>query len=195
MFLEEVTREDTGGTHEQHGGFTFLEGLVTIAVISVIAGVVLPSVYQEYEKARLATCLAELDGMRAAVSEIGDDGYVPTPQEYWSSAFPTAGPGAYYFMVDSEDHNRGVGNDLDDCDEELAGQASPCRQSDIKYVVLCTHDHGSLGSYCFATDREPARIVSGSDVDPGYLRFSKQPNDDGTAKQGKAPMSMSSGKK
>jgi hypothetical protein len=128
--------------------------------------------------------------MKAAVSEVRGDGSVPTPGEYWATAFPAAKHGPYYFIVDSEEHNANHGNDLDDCDEEAEGGESSCQRADIKWVVLCTHDHGSLGSYCFATDRDPPLLVTRHDADPGYLHFARQPNNDGSSKHGKAPKSM-----
>ena len=63
----------------KQAGFSVLEGLIIVAVISVLAGVVIPSVYTEFEKARLSSCLSELGGMQAVAFDLGDGRYIPNP--------------------------------------------------------------------------------------------------------------------
>lgn len=154
-----------------HGqsGFTVLEVMVTVAVVSVIAGVVIPAVYHEYERARLASCFSELNGMKAVAYDLGNGRYIPTPEQFWNEGFPSAGEGEYYYIVDAEDANKGHGNDLDNCDEDNPGASLANRTClSMKFAVFCTHNHGSLGRYCYATDVDPPTAVTGDDDDPGY---------------------------
>lgn len=169
-------------------GITMLEALSAVAVIVVMAGVVLPNVYSEFEKARLSGCKAEVDLMKAVAYDLGDGRYIPTPDQYWAEGFPNAAAGEYYYIVDNQDANLGHGNDLDGCDEENPGNSPRC-PNDIKFVVLCGHDHGSLGKYVYATDNDSPTLVLGDSDDPGYQAWLGINNDDGSKKIGKRPKS------
>ena len=191
--IQPASTSDQPGTSRQslkQAGFSILETLVVIAVISVIAGVVIPTVYTEFEKARLASCVSEIGGMQAVAFDLGDGRYIPTPDEFWNEGYPSAVEGEYYYIVDAEDHNKGHGNDLDFCDEDNpnADKFKGCPGFDVKFVVLCNHDHGTLAEYCFAVDGEPPTVVAkGSLDDPGYAAWLLQNNDDGSKKEGKTP--------
>ena len=170
-------------------GMTLLEGLVVVGIIAVIAGVVIPTIYEEFEKAKLATCFSEISGMQAVAVDLGDGRYVPTPDQFWNEGYPSSTEGEYYYIVDSEDHNKGHGNDLDFCDEDNPNWETfkGCPGAgNIKWVVLCSHDHGRFGKYCYATDVDPPQIAT-EDDDPGYYAFLDMPNNDGTLKEGKKP--------
>ena len=177
-------------TSWKQAGFSILEALIVVAVISVLAGVVIPSVYTEFEKARLSSCLSEIGGMQAVAFDLGDGRYIPTPDEFWSEGYPSAEEGEYYYIVDAEDHNKGHGNDLDNCDEDNPGSSIDGRDCwDLKFVVLCNHDHGSLGQYCYGVDGDPPTVLKLGETDPGYKGWLAQNNNDGSAKQGKNPKS------
>ena len=173
MNLFKFTRASNPTTknHRQRG-FSLIEGMVATAVIVVIAGVVIPQVYTEFQKAKLATCRAELDLMKAVAYDLGDGRYIPTPEEFWGEGFPSAEEGEYYYIVDSQDANKGHGNDLDGCDEDNPGNSPRCPGMDVKFVVFCAHDHGDLAKYCYATDDLPPTIVSFEGEDP--LDFKSQ---------------------
>jgi prepilin-type N-terminal cleavage/methylation domain-containing protein len=147
-------------------GFTLIEGLVTVAMVSVMAAVVIPAVYNEFEKAKVANCLAELDGMKAMAYSLGDGRYIPTPSQFWKQGYPDAEPGKYYYIVDDQDNNKGHGNDLDGCDEDNPGNSPRCPGADFKFVVFCTHDHGKHAKYCYATDQSQPIAVGWDDDDP-----------------------------
>ena len=177
-------------TSWKQAGFSVLEGLIVVAVISVLAGVVIPSVYSEFEKARLSSCLSELGGMQAVAFDLGDGRYIPTPDEFWNEGYPSSTEGEYYYIVDAEDHNKGHGNDLDNCDEDNPGSSIDGRDCwDLKFVVLCNHDHGQLGQYCYGVDGQPPTILKVDETDPGYKAWLVQNNNDGSAKKGKNPKS------
>ena len=181
----------TSSVHSHRGsrGFTLIEGLVCVAMVSVMAAVVIPAVYNEFEKAKVANCLAELDGMRAMAYSLGDGRYVPTPDQFWAEGYPNAEPGEYYYIVDSEDHNKGHGNDLDGCDEDNPGNSPRCPGMDVKFVVFCSHDHGQHAKYCYGTDGTSPMAVGWDDPDP--LDFLKQKDlnqgDEGAPPEGKKP--------
>ena len=146
--------------------------MVAIAVIIVVAGVVIPDVYTDFEKARLADCKVELDLMKAVAYDLGDGRYIPTPEEFWGEGFPDAEEGEYYYIVDSQDANADHGNDLDGCDEDSPGNSPRCPGMDIKFVVFCAHDHGDLAQYVYATDQDSPTVVLPGDED--HLNFKAQ---------------------
>jgi len=67
-------------------------------------------------------------------------------------------------------YNNSHGNDLDGVDEENPGASDPDKK-DMKFVIFCEYDHGSLGKYVYLTDEEPPTIVHGDDDGPNYSRF------------------------
>ena len=78
----------------------------------------------------------------------------PTPDQFWNSTWPDGRKhGPYYYLTDG-DPNSGHGNDLDGVDEENPGKSDPDKK-DIKYVILCQHDHGDLADFVYLTDEEP----------------------------------------
>ncbi len=157
-------------------GFTVVEVLVTVAVVTVIASIVLPNVMSEYEKARISACKAELDLMKAVAYDMGDGRYIPTPDQFWGEGFPNAEEGEYYYIVDSQDANKGHGNDLDGCDEDNPGNSPRCPGMDIKFVVFCAHDHGEYAKYCYATDDLPPTAVLTDEEDDFNFQAQKDKN-------------------
>lgn len=183
-----------GNINIQRRGFTVLEALVTIAVISVIGGVVIPSVFAEYQQAHLSNCVAQLEQMKAVAHDLGVSGSVPNPTEFWAEGFPDAEDGEYYYIVDEQDANKGHGNDLDGCDEDNPGTSPPCAGTDITFVVLCNHDHGQFGSYIYATDQVSPTVVEVDGDDPGYKGWLAIANTNGTRKEGKEPTKPGKGR-
>jgi type II secretory pathway pseudopilin PulG len=176
-------------------GFTIVEVLLAVAVIMVVAGVVIPQVFNEYEQARLSDCKAEIELMKVMASNLGNAGNVPNPTDFWAEGFPDAGSGEYFYIVDEQDANRGHGNDLDGCDEDNPGNSKRCPGADIAFVVLCNHDHGKFGKYVYATDQEPPTVVPVDGDDPGYRAWLTKDNSDGTKKVGRRPKAPQKAKK
>jgi type II secretory pathway pseudopilin PulG len=176
-------------SRRRQAGFSLVEGMVSVAVITVIAGVVIPAVYNEFEKAKLESCKAELNGMRAVAFDLGNGRYIPTPDEFWGEGYPNAEPGEYYYVVDSQDHNKGHGNDLDNCDEDNPGKSIDGRDCwDLKFVVFCAHNHGSHAKYCYATDSQPPTAVLPGENDPFNFKAQKDLNQGSDSKpEGKEP--------
>ncbi len=180
-------------TFRNQRGISLVEIVVAIAVITVVAGVVIPTVFNEFEKAKVAGCKAEVDLMKAVAYDLGDGRYIPNPTEYWAEGFPDAEEGEYYYIVDEQDHNKGHGNDLDGCDEDNPGNSPRCPGADIKFVVLCNHDHGEFGKYVFATEQDAPTVVEVGGFDPGYKAWLSKDNTNGSGKVGKKPVKPGNG--
>jgi prepilin-type N-terminal cleavage/methylation domain-containing protein len=163
----------TGGVER---GFTLTEVTLAAVLIALLVAIAVPSWRNGVERARLARCMAELRGIQAAIWADSNDGKrFMQPAEFWASHFNGRKPGPYHYLLDG-DPNKGHGNDLDGIDEENPGKSSENRdKNDIRFVVLCQHDHKFLADYVYLTDAEPPAIVGGPEagVDPRYERFIK----------------------
>ena len=153
-------------------GFTLTEVLVAAWVIGILAVIAFNASLDAIERAKLARCLAEVRGIQAAVWMDSNNGFkFMEPAKFWSTHYHSAKPGPYYYLLDG-DANKGHGNDLDGIDEENPGASDPERE-DIRFVVMCQHDHKWLCDYVYLIDDQPPRLVGGPDgyPDPGYDRF------------------------
>jgi len=168
-----VSRNGRGGVER---GFTLTEVTLAAFLIGLLVAIAVPSWRNGIERARLARCMAELRGIQAAIWADSNDGKrFMQPAEFWASHFNGRKPGPYYYLLDG-DPNKGHGNDLDGIDEENPGKSAENRdKNDIRFVVLCQHDHKFLANYVYLTDAEPPAIVGGPDggEDPNYERFIK----------------------
>jgi prepilin-type N-terminal cleavage/methylation domain-containing protein len=189
MSTKTCTRTSTiENTKRRQRGFSAIEVMVSIAVITVVAGVVIPQVFHEFQKAELAKCKAELDLMKAVAYSLGDGRYIPTPEQFWGEGFGDAEDGEYYYIVDDQDANKGHGNDLDGCDEDNPGNSPRCPGMDIKFVVFCAHDHGELAKYQYATDDLPPTTVLPGEDDPFNFKAQKDQGQGNDPKpEGKEP--------
>jgi len=167
------TASNINNKYRTQRGFSAVEVMVAVAVITVIAGIVIPNVLSEYEKARVSACNAEIDLMKTVALNMGDGKYIPTPEEFWGEGFPSAEAGEYYYIVDNQDANKGHGNDLDGCDEDNPGSSPGCLGMDIKFVVFCAHDHGEYGEYVYATEKSPPTVVLADEEDPYDFKAQK----------------------
>ena len=159
-------------TISKQAGFTLAELLIGVYVIGMLAAIAVNTALDSIEKAKLARCLAELRGIQSAVWMDSNNGFnFMDPAKFWSSHYKSSKPGPYFYLLDG-DPNSGHGNDLDGIDEENPGNSDP-EAEDIKFVVMCQHDHKWLADYVYLTDDQPPRIVGGQDgvEDPGFDRF------------------------
>jgi type II secretory pathway pseudopilin PulG len=151
---------------------TLTEVLIVIAVITVLAGIVIPNLIDRLHKARLARCMVELRGVQTGLYMVAEPGILfPDASSFWGTVFPAARPGPYYYLSDNEDPNAGHGNDIDGYDEQNPGD-SPREAKDIKFVLICQHDHAYLCKYVYIED-EGAPQLATDDNDPGYDKFIK----------------------
>ena len=173
-------------------GFTLAELLVVIVIICIIAAIAIPNLIDKYHKARLARCMIELRGIQAGLYIAAEPGVTfPDAITFWTSVFPAARPGPYYYLSDAEDPNAGHGNDLDGYDEQNPGE-SKREAKDIKFVLICQHDHADLCKYVYIEDEGPPKLAT-ADNDPGYDKFIKW--EDGRKPSGKPGGGKGGGKK
>lgn len=177
----------------RESGFSLAELLVVVAVIGIISAIVIPTMMEKYHKARLARCMVELRGIQAGLYLVAEPGITfPDAPTFWNQVFPTARPGPYYYLADAEDPNAGHGNDLDGFDEQNQGNGGNRTEKDIKFVLVCQHDHAHLCKYVYIED-EGAPQLATDDNDPGYSHFIKW--EDGRSPGGKPGGGKSGDKK
>ena len=156
----------------RQAGFTLTELLIVVAVIGILSAIMVPNLLERYHKAKLARCMVELRGIQTGLhmaSELGVS--FPDATSFWNNVFPAARPGPYFYLSDNEDPNAGHGNDLDGFDEQNPGN-SPREAKDIKFVLMCQHDHAHLCKYVYIEDEGPPQLATEGN-DPGYVRFIK----------------------
>jgi prepilin-type N-terminal cleavage/methylation domain-containing protein len=150
-------------------GFTVLELLMVVAIVGILSMIAVPYLNGRIEKAKLARCMNDLRSVQTTVFTHSDGWELPNPDTFWDVAWSGKKPGPYDYMVDSQDANAGHGNDLDQYDEENPGKSKRNRR-DIRFVVMCEHDHGDLGWYVYIEDMGPPQIATYNN-NPGYHRF------------------------
>jgi prepilin-type N-terminal cleavage/methylation domain-containing protein len=156
----------------REAGFTLTELLIVVVIVGVLSAIVIPNLMARYHKARLARCMVELRGIQTGLYMASEPGIAfPDATSFWSSVFPAARPGPYYYLADAEDPNAGHGNDLDGFDEQNPGGA-PRTAKDIKFVLLCQHYHADLCRYVYIEDEGPPQLAMDGD-DPHYDNFIK----------------------
>ncbi len=157
-------------------GLTLTEVTLLVFMIGILAVIVTVNALNSIERARLVRCMAEVRGIQAAIIMDSDrNRRFQDPATFWANHFHGKKPGPYYYLLDG-DPNKGHGNDLDGIDEENPGKSAENRdRDDIKFVVLCQHNHRHLGSYVYCVDAEPPVVVGGEGgaEDPKYTRFIK----------------------
>jgi prepilin-type N-terminal cleavage/methylation domain-containing protein len=156
----------------RQSGFSVTELLVVVNIIGVIAAITIPSMLDKLHKARLARCMIELRGVQAGLYMVAEPGITfPDAASFWNQVFPAARPGPYYYLSDAEDADAGYGNDLDGYDEQNPGNA-PRVKKDIKFVLICQHNHADLCKYVYIEDEGAPQLAIEGD-DPGYSKYIK----------------------
>jgi prepilin-type N-terminal cleavage/methylation domain-containing protein len=156
-------------TRTNQRGFTVLELLIVVAILGILALIAIPYFDGRVEKAKLARCMNNLRSVQSTIFVHSDGWELPAPSTFWNLAWSGKKPGPYHYMVDSQDLNKGHGNDLDQFDEENPGKSKRERR-DIRFVIICEHDHGELGWYVYIEDEGPP-LVATYNNHPGYHRF------------------------
>jgi type II secretory pathway pseudopilin PulG len=154
-------------------GYTVLEMIVAVWFIGLLTVVALGTVNGRIEKARLAKCMTDLRSIQSTAWANSDGVRFLGPNEFWDVAWAGKKPGPYYYLPDNEDPNAGHGNDIDSFDEINPGSA-PREDKDLKFVILCQHDHRQLANYVYIEDEGPPTIAGwGGDggKSPNYEKF------------------------
>ena len=159
-------------SRSRESGFSLTELIVVVNIIGVLSAAVIPTVLDKVHKARLARCMVELRGIQSGLFLVAEPGTTfPEVATFWAVAFPGGNSGPYYFLSDAEDPNAVHGDDLDAFDEQNPGKTERSAE-DIKFVLVCRHDHGHLCKYVYIEDEGPPQLATG-DNDPKYQRFIK----------------------
>jgi len=165
----EMVREKA---RRRQGGFTLTEMIVVVYIVGLLSAIVSSTLIDKFDKARLAVCMTNMRGIQSTVYLYSNGGLqFPDPQSFWDMAWRGIRPGPFYYLVDNDDPNRGHGNDLDGFDEQNPGK-SKREAKDIKFVIVCQHDHKDLASYVYIEDEGPPRLAQPG-ADPNYERFIK----------------------
>jgi len=170
--LKTTDRPQSGGAIRlsREAGYTLAEIMVVLMIVSILSVLALGIVDGRIEKARLARCMTDLRSIQSTVFTHSGGGWpLPDQRTFWDIAWSGVKPGPYHYLVDNDDPNNGHGNDIDGFDEGNPGKA-PRVDKDIHFVLLCQHDHGSLGWYVYVEDQDPPVIATARD-NPKYHRF------------------------
>ena len=177
QIVEPTSSEDIAArkrARRRQAGFTLTEMIVVVYVIGLVSAIASSTLIDKFDKARLARCMVEMRGIQSAVALYSQDGvYIPDPVDFWGLAFKGGKrPGPYFYLIDG-DPNKGHGNDLDGIDEENPGKSwENLERLDIKFVILCQHDHKDLANYVYVSDDSRPYLAQPGD-DPGYDDFIK----------------------
>ena len=160
------------GRFRLQGGFSFTELMVVVFIIGLLSAIAISKILDSLEKGRLARCKSELRGIQEEVWDAYvDNGAFLDPDPSWNIKWGGKKPGPYFYLVDSDpDVEKGAGADLDGVDESKSGDSGGVKKKDIKFVVLCQHDHKMLADYVYLVDDGPPTVADG-DHQPGYERF------------------------
>ncbi len=138
-------------------GFTLSETIVVVFLIGILTAIVVNSVQNSIERARMASCMNELRGIQAALWYDSDGGNKAIdPKTFWDTHYKGTKPGPYVLLLDARKPNDGSAKTGSDVYSEPA------------FVVVGRYQHWAPGQYVFIEDDEPPRFVAGPDEDPGY---------------------------
>ncbi len=165
--------DDAGSFRPGERGLTLTELAVAMMIISILSVIGIGLLNGRIEKARLARCHCELRSIQSTVWMLSDGITWPERATFWERAWAGKRPGPYYYIANESDANKGHGNDMDFCDEENPGNSGSNRDcKDIRFVVLCQHNHRQLANYVYIEDEGPPTGAGWSrDTNPGYDKY------------------------
>ena len=139
-------------------GVALIEVLIMILVISIMTSLAVNAGMTKMQKAQLARCFAELRSIQSRIYADSLEGGLPAPDTFWKVYWHDVKPGPYFYLIDDNDPDSGLGGDLDAFNEKAPGSASRSGK-DIRFVVLCQHDHGDLALYVYVEDDGPPTVA------------------------------------
>ncbi len=131
-----MTRKPRGfdGTAGAELGFTLSETIVVVFLVGILTAVVVNSVQNSIERARMAGCMKELRGIQAALWYGSDGGNrAIDPKTFWDTQYNGTKPGSYVLLVDAEESNDGI-----------AAKGSG-GENDSSFVVVGRYEHWAPG--------------------------------------------------
>ena len=149
---------------------TLIELVVTLWIISILSVIFLGIANGRIEKARLVKCMTDMRSIQSVIWANSDGMEFPNMYDFWGKIWKGARPGPYFYMTDAEDPNCGHGNDLDGFVEQNPGKSKRTAK-DLKFVIVCQHDHGNLCKYVYIEDEGPPQLAMWDGKDPNYPRF------------------------
>lgn len=149
-------------------GVALIEVLIIVLLITIMTSLAVSAAMTKLQKAHLARCFAELRSIQAGIYADFLEGGLPAPDTFWDVYWHGVKPGPYYYLIDDNDPGSGHGGDLDAYNENFPGDASRSGK-DIRFVVLCQHDHGDLARYVYVEDDGPPTVANATN-DPHYDR-------------------------
>ncbi len=159
MTLRRQPRHVDGRATKQSGaslGFTLSETIIVVFLIGVLTSIIVTSVHNSIEQARLASCMMELRGIQAAVwYDLDESEAAIDPEKFWDTHYRGSKPGPYVFLVDREQTGGTDGRTEGSRDDSL-------------FVVVGRYKHWPKGRYVFIEGDKPPQFVTGPDGDPGY---------------------------
>ncbi len=90
-------------------GFTLSETIVVVFLIGIVTAIVVNSVQNSIERARMASCMNELRGIQAALWYDSDGGNKAIdPKTFWDNHYSGTKPGPYVLLLDSGKSDDGI---------------------------------------------------------------------------------------
>lgn len=151
-------------------GYSLVEILVSILVISVITVIGL-STYRNYAaETKLAMCLENLRAHDTMTMQLWEQNRRILDRDVLYQMLGDKRDPHLHYTPNIEDWNHGHGNDMDGCDEDNPGRSTRNRECiEFDYIWTCDHDHGELARYCFIMDGHPPAAVPIIDNQPPVL--------------------------
>jgi len=143
-------------------GFTLSETIIVVFLIGLVTAIVVNSVLNSIERARMASCMMELRGIQAALWHDSEGGNrTIDPEAFWDTHYKGTKPGPYVLMVD-----RGTGSGSETGSTGFGGAADG--QHESSFVVVGRFAHWAPGQYIYIEGDQPPQLVTDPEKDPGY---------------------------
>ena len=144
-------------------GFTLSETIIVVFLIGIVTAIVMTSVQNSIERARMASCMMELRGIQAALWHDMDGGnQAINPMTFWDTHYNGTKPGPFVLMVDPA-----VSADGREPGSPGFGAGADWR-GDSPFVVVGRYAHWAPGQYVYIEGDQPPQLVTSTDTDPGY---------------------------
>lgn len=143
-------------------GFTLSETIIVVFLIGIVTAIVVNSIQNSIERARMANCMMELRGIQAALWHDMDGGnQTINPKTFWDTHYGGTKPGPFVLMVD-----RGTADGREDGSPGFGAGADG--RGGSSFVVVGRYAHWAPGQYVYIEGDQPPQLVTSPEKDPGY---------------------------